>query len=61
VSALVTSTVFNGTREISSVLLPTVLVTTENVEAVVIDIGFRSWAEICVGEYAAFCPPYALS
>ena len=61
VSTLLTGTASNGARDIPAVLLMPVAVTPENVEEIVINNGFRSWAEICVGEFAAFCPTHALT
>jgi D-xylose transport system substrate-binding protein len=56
VSAQVTGAVNNGTNDIPSVLLVPVSVTSANIAETVIADGFRSWAEICVGEFEAFCP-----
>ncbi|MCU0465379.1 MAG: substrate-binding domain-containing protein [Anaerolineae bacterium] len=56
VSAQVTGAVNNGTNDIPSVLLVPVSVTAENIAETVIADGFRNWAEICVGEFVAFCP-----
>jgi D-xylose transport system substrate-binding protein len=58
--AMVTGTVDNGTNEIPSVLLVPVSVTAENVAETVIEDGFRTWEEICVGEFEEFCPEDAL-
>ncbi len=55
-SALVSGSVDNGTNAIDSVLLVPVSVTKDNVEETVIADGFRSWDEICVGDYAQYCP-----
>ena len=52
---LVTGAVNNGTNDIPSVLLVPVSVTKDNVEETVIADGFRTWDEICVGDYAAYC------
>ncbi|PJF26706.1 MAG: sugar ABC transporter substrate-binding protein [Phototrophicales bacterium] len=60
VSDLVTGTVFNGTNDIPSVLLVPVSVTIDNIAETVIADGFRTWEEICVGEFAAFCPEEAM-
>ena len=46
----------NGTRDIPSVLLEPIAVTRDNVAETVIADGFRTWDEICVGEFAEFCP-----
>jgi D-xylose transport system substrate-binding protein len=56
-SALATGAVNNGTNDIPSVLLVPVGVTSENIAETVIADGFRTWEEICVGEFEAFCPP----
>jgi len=53
---IATSTVDNGQNEIPSVLLEPISVTTENIEETVIADGFRTWEEICVGDFADFCP-----
>jgi D-xylose transport system substrate-binding protein len=57
VSALVTGTVNNGMTDVPSVLLVPVSVTAENVRETVIADGFRTWDEICVGDFEQFCPP----
>ena len=60
VTTLRTNTVINnGVRDIPSILLDPVVVTKDNVAATVIADGFRSWDEICVDQYAQFCPPEA--
>jgi D-xylose transport system substrate-binding protein len=56
VSGLVTGTVNNGTNDIPSVLLVPVSVTIDNIAETVIADGFRTWDEICVGEFAQYCP-----
>jgi len=53
---LVTGSVDNGTNDIPSVLLVPVSVTADNIEETVIADGFRTWEEICVGDYAQYCP-----
>jgi D-xylose transport system substrate-binding protein len=53
---LVTGSVNNGTNDIPSVLLVPVSVTADNVAETVIADGFRTWEEICVGEFEEFCP-----
>jgi D-xylose transport system substrate-binding protein len=55
-SALATGVVNNGTRDVPSLLLVPVPVTAENIQETVIADGFRTWAEICVGEFEEFCP-----
>ncbi len=54
-SELVTGSVNNGTTDIPSVLLVPVSVTSANVEETVIADGFRTWEEICIGDYAVYC------
>lgn len=46
----------NGTNDIPSILLVPVSVTSANVAETVIADGFRTWEEICVGEFEAYCP-----
>ena len=63
-SAMATGSVNNGTNDVPSVLLVPVSVTKDNVAETVIADGFRTWEEICVGDFAAFCPgaePAAMS
>jgi len=55
-SDLVTGSVDNGTNDIPSVLLVPVSVTDDNIEETVIADGFRTWDEICVGDYEQYCP-----
>lgn len=47
----------NGTNDIPSVLLTPIGVTKDNIKATVIADGFRTWDEICVGDFEAACPP----
>lgn len=56
-AALATGSVNNGTKDVPSVLLVPVSVTKDNVAETVIVDGFRTWEEICVGEFEEFCPP----
>jgi D-xylose transport system substrate-binding protein len=56
-SELVTGSVNNGTNDIPSVLLVPVSVTADNIAETVIADGFRTWEEICVGEFEQYCPP----
>jgi D-xylose transport system substrate-binding protein len=56
VSAMVSGAVNNGTNDVPSVLLVPVSVTKDNIEETVIADGFRTWEEICVGDFAQFCP-----
>jgi D-xylose transport system substrate-binding protein len=56
-SGMTSGTVNDGNQDIPSVLLVPVGVTKDNVKATVIADGFRTWDEICVGDYEQFCPP----
>jgi D-xylose transport system substrate-binding protein len=56
IELLASSAVNNGTNDIPSILLVPVAVTSTNVAETVIADGFRTWEEICVGEFEAFCP-----
>jgi len=56
IELLATGAVNNGTNDIPSILLVPVSVTSVNVAETVIADGFRTWEEICVGEFEAFCP-----
>ncbi|MEM7534656.1 MAG: ABC transporter substrate-binding protein, partial [Chloroflexota bacterium] len=55
-SGLVTGSVNNGTNDVDSVLLTPVSVTADNIAETVIADGFRTWEEICVGEFEELCP-----
>jgi D-xylose transport system substrate-binding protein len=58
VDTLITNSVINnGERDIPSILLDPVVVTKDNIADTVIAEGFRTWDEICMGEYEQFCPP----
>ena len=56
-SMMATGSVNNGTNDIPSVLLVPVSVTKDNIAETVIADGFRTWDEICVGEFEQYCPP----
>ncbi|MCL4266173.1 MAG: substrate-binding domain-containing protein [Anaerolineae bacterium] len=55
-AALTTDTIDNGTNDIPFMKLTPIAVTKENVEATVIADGFRTWEEICVGDFEQYCP-----
>jgi len=55
-SSMATGSVNNGTSDVPSVLLVPISVTAENVAETVIADGFRTWDEICVGDFEEFCP-----
>jgi D-xylose transport system substrate-binding protein len=49
-------TLNNGTNDIPFVALTPIGVTKDNVGETVIADGFRTWEEICVGEFEQYCP-----
>jgi D-xylose transport system substrate-binding protein len=53
---LATGVVNNGTRDVPSLLLVPVALTADNIEETVIADGYRTWAEICVGDFEQYCP-----
>ena len=58
VDTLITnSAVNNGERDIPFIMLDPIAVTKDNIAETVIAEGFRTWDEICIGEYEQFCPP----
>nr|MBA3874069.1 substrate-binding domain-containing protein [Anaerolineae bacterium] len=59
-STMATSVVNNGTKDVPSVLLVPVSVDKTNIADTVIKDGFRTWAEICVGDFAQYCPADAM-
>ena len=59
-AAMATKTVNNGTKDVPSVLLVPVSVNKDNIADTVIKDGFRTWAEICVGDFAQYCPADAM-
>lgn len=56
IELLASGSVNNGTSDVPSILLVPVSVTSENVAETVIADGFRTWEEICVGEFEMYCP-----
>lgn len=54
-AAMASKSVNNGTKNVPAVLLVPVAVTKDNIASTVIADGFRTWDEICVGDFAAFC------
>lgn len=50
------ATIDNGTSEIPFIALEPIAVTADNVADTVIADGFRSWDEICTGEFEQHCP-----
>ncbi len=59
-ASMVTSTINNGTKDVPAVLLTPVSVTKDNIAETVIADGFRTWAEICVGDFVQYCPADAM-
>lgn len=49
-------TIFNGTNDIPFIALEPVGVTVDNIAQTVIADGFRTWDEICVGDFERYCP-----
>ncbi len=49
-------TLNNGTNDVPFLALTPVGVTKDNVADTVIADGFRTWEEICVGDFAQYCP-----
>ncbi|GAP62692.1 MAG: sugar ABC transporter substrate-binding protein [Ardenticatenia bacterium] len=56
VSAIANATINNGQNDIPFVKLTPVAVTKDNIAETVIADGFRTWDEICVGEFEQYCP-----
>lgn len=55
-ASLATETINNGEREIPFIKLTPIVVTKNNIAETVIADGFRTWQEICVGEFQQYCP-----
>jgi D-xylose transport system substrate-binding protein len=49
-------TINNGTNDIPFIALEPIGVTVNNIAETVIADGFRTWDEICVGEFERYCP-----
>ena len=49
-------TLNNGTNDIPFIALEPIGVIKDNVAETVIADGFRTWDEICVGDFEQFCP-----
>jgi D-xylose transport system substrate-binding protein len=49
-------TLNNGTNDIPFLALTPIGVTKDNIAETVIADGFRTWEEICVGDFAQYCP-----
>ena len=46
----------NGEADLPYIALEPIAVTKDNIEETVITDGFRTWDEVCTGEYAQYCP-----
>jgi D-xylose transport system substrate-binding protein len=49
-------TIHNGMNDIPFIALEPIGVTVDNIAETVIADGFRTWAEICVGDFERYCP-----
>jgi D-xylose transport system substrate-binding protein len=49
-------TLNNGTNDVPFIALDPIGVTKDNIADTVIADGFRTWEEICVGDFAQYCP-----
>ena len=56
VSAITTNTINNGQNNIPFIKLTPIAVTKDSIAATVIADGFRTWDEICIGEFEQYCP-----
>jgi D-xylose transport system substrate-binding protein len=56
VPVIANDTINNGQNDIPFVKLTPIAVTAKNIAETVIADGFRTWEEICVGEYEQYCP-----
>jgi D-xylose transport system substrate-binding protein len=56
VAAIANDTINNGQNNIPFLKLTPIAVTRENIAETVIADGFRTWEEICVGEFKQYCP-----
>ena len=56
VSALTSDTINNGQNDLPFMKLTPLAVTKDNIADTVIADGFRTWDEICVGEFEQYCP-----
>ncbi len=56
VAVLANDTLNNGQNDVPFLKLTPLAVTKDNIEETVIADGFRTWEEICVGDFAQYCP-----
>ena len=52
-------TINNGENDLPDIALAPIAVTKDNVADTVIEDGFRTWEEICTGEFEQYCPAIA--
>ena len=55
-TSITSDTLNNGTNDVPFIKLTPLAVTRDNIAETVIADGFRTWDEICVGEFEAACP-----
>jgi D-xylose transport system substrate-binding protein len=55
-SDITPDTLSNGQNDVPFVKLVPIAVTKDNIEDTVIADGFRTWEEICIGDYEQYCP-----
>ncbi len=56
VTAVANDTLNNGQNDVPFAKLTPLAVTNDNIAETVIADGFRTWEEICVGDFAQYCP-----
>ena len=56
VSTLTSDTINNGQNDLPFMKLTPIAVTVDNIAETVIADGFRTWEEICVGDFEQYCP-----
>ncbi|MCB9099325.1 MAG: hypothetical protein H6632_07280 [Anaerolineales bacterium] len=56
VTTVASDTLNNGQNDIPFAKLTPLAVTKDNIAETVIADGFRTWDEVCVGEFEEFCP-----
>lgn len=56
IAAITSNTINNGQNDIPFIKLSAIVVTKDNIAETVIADGFRTWEEICVGEFEQYCP-----
>lgn len=53
----ITTSVDNEGVKVPAMMIDPIIVTKDNIEETVIADGLITWKDICVGEYAQYCPP----